>query len=622
MPNVTRGDRAPNLMVYLQGEGRANEHTEPHLVTGSESIVAWHGHDEMDKATALEIGRALEQPGRVHGTQVEGGHVWHCSLSLRAEEGQLSDEKWAAIAQDLVEDMGFVDPPTDAASETAGRAADEAAAPGSEMSTDAASMEAASMDAGSGRAPCRWVAVRHGLSTAGNDHIHIAVSLVREDGTKASVWRDFKKAQEVSRQLEQKYGLEPLEARTAGYGRRGVTPAEQGIRERTGAEETVRETLERRVRGYATASVDEAEFVRRCRDGGLLARPRFQAGRDDVVSGYSVALRPTREDRAAGQQPVWFGGGRLGRDLTLPRLRAGWSEQGPDAAAAPAAAAEQAGEAVAEWKAANRGQPVTARGREGSRLDAQIWERCHRDLGDTYAAMRHLAVDDVAGFAHLAHDTAGVFAAWSLRVEPRPGPLANAARELSRYSQVHAHRVPIKRVVQPGMREAAMLVLHGVDGSRGPGSGAGSYAILLRQLENTLKALHDHHEAAGRLQAARQIETIVRGDLASVGARLPAPPATLNDGAGLGPRTGGGGPLGEARSEEERARAAARVAQRGQPAPRVSRSPLPSGLPEKVLDPRSPLGDGAGTSRLSRPSRSGPPGSPHVPGKDGPRRGR
>jgi hypothetical protein len=41
-----------------------------------------------------------------------------------------------------------------------------------------------------GKADCRWVAVRHGLSTNGNDHIHIAVSLVREDRTKASVHND------------------------------------------------------------------------------------------------------------------------------------------------------------------------------------------------------------------------------------------------------------------------------------------------------------------------------------------------------------------------------------------------------------------------------------------------
>ena len=76
--------------------------------------------------------------------EVPDGHVWHCSLSLRAEEGQLSDERWAAIAGDFVEGMGFTE--------------------------------------ASGRAACRWVAVRHGLSTAGNDHVHLVVDLVREVG--------------------------------------------------------------------------------------------------------------------------------------------------------------------------------------------------------------------------------------------------------------------------------------------------------------------------------------------------------------------------------------------------------------------------------------------------------
>ena len=30
----------------------------------------------------------------------------------------------------------------------------------------------------------RWVAVHHGKSTAGNDHIHLVANLVREDGGK------------------------------------------------------------------------------------------------------------------------------------------------------------------------------------------------------------------------------------------------------------------------------------------------------------------------------------------------------------------------------------------------------------------------------------------------------
>jgi hypothetical protein len=79
----------------------------------------------------------------------------------------------------------------------------------------------------------------------------------------------------------------------------------------------------------AVASLDEGEFVRRLRRGGVLIRPRFAAGRDDVVAGYSVALRPSGEDR-----PVWYGGGRLARDLTLPRLRKGWPDSPHTAQAA------------------------------------------------------------------------------------------------------------------------------------------------------------------------------------------------------------------------------------------------------------------------------------------------
>lgn len=41
------------------------------------------------------------------GVDVNGGHVWHASLSLRAEEGIRTDQEWAAIAQDFVSAMGF-----------------------------------------------------------------------------------------------------------------------------------------------------------------------------------------------------------------------------------------------------------------------------------------------------------------------------------------------------------------------------------------------------------------------------------------------------------------------------------------------------------------------------------
>ena len=47
---------------------------------------------------------------------------------------------------------------------------------------------------------------------------------------------------------------------------------------RTGAVEVDSHRLERTVRAAATASLDEGEFVRRLRRGGVLIRPRFAAG--------------------------------------------------------------------------------------------------------------------------------------------------------------------------------------------------------------------------------------------------------------------------------------------------------------------------------------------------------
>lgn len=290
MPNVVRGDRMAGLLTYLTGPGRANEHTEPHLVAGDEAMMAWHDDDELGRDSALAIARHLDRPRTAYDVDVKGGHVWHCSLSLRADEGALTDEQWGAIARDFITAMEFDD------------------------------------NEGT-KAPCRWVAVRHGVSKNGNDHIHIAVNLVREDGTKASTHHDFRRAQTAARALEARYGLEELESVRAERSTRGYNPAEREAQarararakyERTrtkqgtempawehleGADRQARIASELRtdqpryllalkVRGCATAAQDEAEFVRRLRREGLIVRPRFADGRTDVITGFSVAERP------------------------------------------------------------------------------------------------------------------------------------------------------------------------------------------------------------------------------------------------------------------------------------------------------------------------------------------
>ena len=78
------------LMVYLAGPGRSNEHTEPHLVAGDAAMMAWHSEDELNRDSALAIARHLDRQRKAFDVEVARGHVWHCSLSIRAEEGQLT----------------------------------------------------------------------------------------------------------------------------------------------------------------------------------------------------------------------------------------------------------------------------------------------------------------------------------------------------------------------------------------------------------------------------------------------------------------------------------------------------------------------------------------------------
>lgn len=524
IPNITRGTRVVGLMTYLAGDGRANEHIEQHLVAGGHAIMARHGYAVLDAATAREIGIALDTPRLAYGVEVTRqvrvedpqtgelhtdrvpADVWHCSLSLHADEGQLSDEQWGTIAQQFVDRMGFTEE--------------------------------------SGKAACRWVAVRHGLSKNGNDHVHIAVSLVREDGTKASTHNDFKRAQDVCRDLEREHSLAPLESRQLGMGERGVKPGERESAARRGSVEVDAHRLERTVRAAAIASLDEGEFVRRLRRGGVLIRPRYAAGRDDVVAGYSVALRPAGEER-----PVWYGGGRLARDLTLPRLREGWPDSPQTAQAA-----------VDEWRATSKNpwqyRPV-APGREESAPDPQLWDQYSRELGELRARLRDVPATDRATWAHVARETAGAFAAWSQRVETTPGPLAGTARELSRSAHIRAHQSAPKPVRMGSASGAAMILLQAATAGRG----TAAEAILFRQLGRLSVALLDAHTAAGDARRAEQMSQSLRDKLAAIQERLPVVPAkdaTPAAGPALTP-------------EEE----ALRRAQRGLAAP-GTRSPLPN----------------------------------------------
>jgi hypothetical protein len=161
----------------------------------------------------------------------------------------------------------------------------------------------------------RWAAVRHG-----DDHIHIVAMLARQDGGKPRLSNERYRVREACRAAEERYGLR----RTAPGDRtaaRRPTRAENEKARRHGWRETPRATLKRAVSTAAAGASSEHEFFARLDGAGVLVRKRLSTRNPAEVTGYAVALPG---DAAKDGAPVWFGGGKLAADLTLPKLRRRW----------------------------------------------------------------------------------------------------------------------------------------------------------------------------------------------------------------------------------------------------------------------------------------------------------
>ncbi|GAA1339335.1 hypothetical protein GCM10009660_23470 [Catellatospora bangladeshensis] len=58
-----------------------------------------------------------------------------------------------------------------------------------------------------GRAGCRWAVVHHGPSKEGNDHVYVAINLVRGDGSVANTCRDLPRWRQWCLEVEQRLDL-------------------------------------------------------------------------------------------------------------------------------------------------------------------------------------------------------------------------------------------------------------------------------------------------------------------------------------------------------------------------------------------------------------------------------
>lgn len=278
-----RGHDTGGLLRYLFGKGRANEHTNPHLV------AAWDPEWLAGGAFAGRLGergglaalaRQIDAAMTGHDVVLDDGHVYHMVLSVppadsNAEKGFFGDARWQELVESAIEHMGF------------GPDAD-------------------------GAGGCRWVAVHHGLSVNGNDHVHLVVNLVRGDGRVADTYRDYPRWREWCLAVEERYGL--TRTSPAGMGRKATSRAELERATATG-KDTDRARLTRLVSQAASVADDDEQFLEQLRLAGVRYKPHLSGGK---VTGYTVSLAPSEDD----PEPLWFAGSTLRRDLSLPRLRA------------------------------------------------------------------------------------------------------------------------------------------------------------------------------------------------------------------------------------------------------------------------------------------------------------
>jgi hypothetical protein len=162
----------------------------------------------------------------------------------------------------------------------------------------------------------RWVAVRHAP-----DHIHIVATLARQDGIRPRVWNDFHRVRDACQEAERWFGLRPTAPADRTAARR-PTRAETEQAARRGWAGTPRTVLRQKVAAAAGGSSTEQEFFARLDRAGVLVRRRYSSINPGQVTGYAVGLpRHTGKDGGV----IWYGGGKLAADLTLPKLRARWT---------------------------------------------------------------------------------------------------------------------------------------------------------------------------------------------------------------------------------------------------------------------------------------------------------
>ena len=260
--------------------------------------------------------------------------VWHCAVRAAPGDRMLSDAEWAQVAARVMHRTGL-------------------APAGDELGV-------------------RWVAVRHAA-----DHIHLVATLARQDGTRPRIWNDFYRVREACQDAEQRFGLRctaPAD-RTAA---RRPSRAETEQAARRGWAEPPRVRLRREVCTAAAGAATGAGVLR-----PAAARPGCWSASGTAppnpgqVTGYAVGL-PGHD--AADGGVIWYGGGKLAADLTLPKLRRRWTAPGsgilprPRSTGLPPAAVAR--RCCGPWSPGRRTRPRDEAGFFAALREAGRWCGC------------------------------------------------------------------------------------------------------------------------------------------------------------------------------------------------------------------------------------------------------
>jgi len=481
-----RGHDAARLLHYLFTEGPAgqrgldSEHTDAHLVAGWDDLALMQparttgGHPDV-RRLAAPLDAPLRAVGTVRpprssrgsrglrpvpGARPVKGPVYHLAISAAPTDRELSDTEWADIAAEYVHRLGL--------------------APRGD--TDAV----------------RWVAVRHAP-----DHIHVVATLARQDGRRVWPRNDFYRAREASLAVEARYQLTPTspaertstpETSRAEQRRHQAADRARASRGLPPAAGPPRDVLRAQVRAALAGSQDWQQFTARLRADGVLVRERLSTLTPGEITGYAVALpTPTAGPDQTGP-PVWFGGGKLAPDLTLPQIQARWQQprNGPDH------------------------RPVAAAGTGSATSRRQDWLAAQQALRDAHAQLRGAARSSTHPAAAEAAVTASgeLVTAVSRLVEgPRGGPLHAAAGHYH-----HAARQPHRAMRPPtplgsALRSAASLLLShpGIQtrDQRHLLNLLAQLTSLARTLQRLRQAQQRHAQAAAAHQAVQHLTTEV-----------------------------------------------------------------------------------------------------------------